>query len=195
MGILRGIEIDSVEPLIEAVINAGLRTIEITMNTKNASDIIRKTVKIAQKRLTVGAGTVLNIESLRAALDAGASFIVSPTLIPAVIKHCTNNTIPVFPGALTPQEILNAWDSGASMVKVFPARFFGPRYFQEIKGPFNDIELLACGGITTENIKTFLSSGASAIAIGASVFKKELIYAREFSHITERIQAIIRASQ
>lgn len=195
MGILRGAENEIIEPLFETVISSGLRTIEITMNTPGAPELIRRAVKTTGNRLTIGAGTVLSADDLRKALDAGARFIVLPTLVNEVVEHCVKNSIPVFPGALTPQEIHNAWRMGATMVKVFPAKFFGPTYFKEIKGPFADIELLACGGVTPDNIWSFLSSGASAVAFGGSVFKKEWLKTRNFSEIGNHINALLEAYQ
>ncbi|MCX5696672.1 MAG: bifunctional 4-hydroxy-2-oxoglutarate aldolase/2-dehydro-3-deoxy-phosphogluconate aldolase [Candidatus Omnitrophica bacterium] len=192
MGILRGIELGVVEPLVEAIVDSGLKTIEITMNTKDAEDIIRRAVEAAKKRLTIGAGTVLGMESLKRALQAGASFIVMPVLHRDVTAYCVKNKIPSFPGALTPQEIYDAWQAGATMVKVFPARVFGPDYFKEIKGPFNDIELLACGGVRPENLKEYFANGASAASFGDSVFKKEWLSAGDYSRISESIRQFIR---
>lgn len=191
LGILRGIEADTVEPLMETVISAGLKTVEITMNTKGASHLIEKAVRSSNKELTIGAGTVLNMKDLRSALDAGASFIVMPVLIPNVMAYCAKNKIPAFPGALTPQEIYNAWNAGAAMVKVFPSGFFGPEYFKEIKGPFNNIKLLACGGVTADNMSKYFSNGADAIAFGASVFKKEWIGKKDFVSIKLAIERYI----
>ena len=193
MGILRGIEADIIEPLTESVISSGLEAIEITMNTSGASGLIRKMAKAAKNRIIIGAGTVLTMDDLFKALDAGATFIVLPTLVGDVVKHCAKNKIPVFPGALTPQEIYNAWNAGATMVKVFPSKFFGPAYFKEIKGPFQDVELLACGGVTPRNIKSFFSCGASAVAFGASIFKNEWLAGRKFSDVAESIKALITA--
>ena len=193
MGILRGAEKEIIEPLFETVISSGLRTIEITMNTPLAPELIRRAVKAAGNRLTIGAGTVLSANDLRKALDAGATFIVLPTLVDEVVEYCAKNSIPVFPGALTPLEIHNAWQMGATMVKVFPAKFFGPAYFKEIKGPFADIELLACGGVTPDSIQSFLSSGASAVAFGGSIFKKEWLKDRNFSKIGNSIKALLEA--
>ena len=98
------------------------------------------------------------------ALGAGATFIVMPVLVEDVVSRCVRNKIPVFPGALTPQEIYNAWNAGATMVKVFPSGSFSSAYFKEIKGPFNGIKLLACCGITPDNIKDYFVCGASAVA-------------------------------
>ncbi|MFC1698842.1 bifunctional 4-hydroxy-2-oxoglutarate aldolase/2-dehydro-3-deoxy-phosphogluconate aldolase [Candidatus Omnitrophota bacterium] len=191
MGILRAAKLEMIEPLIEAVVLAGLETIEITMNTSGAAELIQRMVRVANNRLTIGAGTVLTSDELRAALDAGASFIVLPTLVTEVVEYCVKQTIPVFPGAFSPQEIYHAWSAGATMVKVFPAKFFGPGYIKEIKGPFADIELLACGGVTADNIQSFFSSGASAVAFGGSVFKKEWLEKKEYSRIEQGIKALI----
>lgn len=191
MGILRGVKPDIIEPLTETVVSSGLRTVEIAMNTPGAPDLIRQMVKSADGRLTIGAGTVLTKDDLQHALDAGATFIVLPVLIPDVVEYCAKRSIPVFPGALTPLEIYNAWQSGATMVKVFPATFSGPEYFKEIKGPFQDIELLACGGVKPDNIKEFFFCGASAVAFGGSIFKTEWLRQQDFQSIETSIKYLI----
>ncbi|MDD5595871.1 MAG: bifunctional 4-hydroxy-2-oxoglutarate aldolase/2-dehydro-3-deoxy-phosphogluconate aldolase [Candidatus Omnitrophica bacterium] len=192
MGIVRGVELSQLEPLIEAVISSGLQTLEITMNTKGAVELIRKAKQIAQERLTLGAGTVLDMQSLKAALDSGATFIVSPVLVKDVVGFCLKNKIPVFPGALTPSEIYAAWKEGATMVKVFPAKFFGPEYLREIKAPLEKIELLACSGVTPQNMREYFSCGASAISFGASVFRKELLQQKDYANITSAIKAYLQ---
>ncbi|MCX5679928.1 MAG: bifunctional 4-hydroxy-2-oxoglutarate aldolase/2-dehydro-3-deoxy-phosphogluconate aldolase, partial [Candidatus Omnitrophica bacterium] len=116
MGIVRGISCNDIEPLVEAVVSAGLETMEITMNTPQAPGLIKKAVKVSGGRLAIGAGTVLGMEDLKAALTAGATFIVTPVLISDVTAYCVKNKIPVFPGALTPSEIYTAWNAGATMV-------------------------------------------------------------------------------
>jgi len=195
MGILRGISVTIVEPLTEAIISSGLRTVEITMNTVDAPVLIQLMSKVAGNRLTVGAGTVLTTEALQSALKAGATFIVLPTLVTDVVKNCVSNGIPVFPGALTPQEISNAWAEGPTMVKVFPVAFFGPTYFREIKGPFPDIQLLACGGVNPDNIQSFFSCGATAVAFGASVFREEWLAKSDFKSISMSIEKLIYSYQ
>ena len=165
------------------------------MNTSQAPDLIQQMVKTAKNRIEIGAGTVLSMEDLRSALDAGATFIILPVLVHDVVEYCARNKIPVFPGALTPQEIYDAWQAGATMVKVFPAKLFGPGYFKEIKGPFRDIELLACGGVNRDNIGSFFSSGASAVAFGGSIFKKELLQNKHFLQIESEIKGLIEAYQ
>ena len=193
LGILRGITPSELEPLFEAIVASGLQAIEITMNTKGATGLIKNAVRHYGKQLMIGAGTVLTLKNLQSALRAGATFIVSPVVVPPVIEYCAKRKIPVFPGALTPQDIYEAWQAGATMVKVFPAGCFGPDYFKEIKGPFPRIELLACGGVTPENMKDYFKNGASAIAVGSSVFRKEWLATKKFHKVRNRLQAYLKA--
>jgi 2-dehydro-3-deoxyphosphogluconate aldolase / (4S)-4-hydroxy-2-oxoglutarate aldolase len=193
LGILRGAEVDLIEPLIEAVACAGLEAIEITMNTPGAAELIKKAKQAAGKRLALGAGTVLTQQDLKSALKSGATFIVLPVLVRGIVEYCVKNKIPVFPGALTPQEIYLAHEAGATMVKVFPAKSFGPEYFQEIKGPFNNLELLACGGVTDKNLKDYFAAGASAVTFGASIFRKDWLLDRDFQSINQAARRFVAA--
>ena len=192
LGILRGITPSGLEPLFETIVASGLQAVEITMNTGDAAGLIKNAAKRYGKRLMIGAGTVLSLKDLKTALHAGATFIVSPVVVPPVIEYCVKHQIPVFPGALTPQEIYRAWNAGATMVKVFPANCFGPDYFKEVHGPFPGIKLLACGGVTPENMTAYLKNGASAIAVGSSVFRKDCLAAKKFHLIRNRIQAYLK---
>ncbi|MBU0605658.1 MAG: bifunctional 4-hydroxy-2-oxoglutarate aldolase/2-dehydro-3-deoxy-phosphogluconate aldolase [Candidatus Omnitrophica bacterium] len=191
MGILRCSGYLPAEEIVEAIISSGLETIEIAMNSEAAPSVIERSVKAAKGRLMIGAGTVLDTDILKLALDSGATFIVSPALIGDVAEYCVKRSVPFFPGALTPKEIFDAWRSGATMVKVFPAGVFGPSYMKEIKAPFNNIELLACGGVTQENIKEYFACGASAVAFGGSIFKKSLVDGKDFLTIERSIRALI----
>ncbi len=195
MGIIRGLSTDKAAALAGCVVSSGLKTLEVTMNTGRAGEVLKIIKKTAGDKLMLGAGTVLTVDDLKEALDCGAEFIVLPTLVKEVVELCVKKNVPVFPGALSPQEIHQAWLAGASMVKVFPAKFFGPAYFKEIKGPFNDIELLACGGVNAGNIKEFFSSGASAAAFGGSIFRKDLIETGGFDEIGRLIKELIAAAR
>lgn len=170
MGILRGGDLSIVEPLVATLVTAGLETLEITMNTPNAPAMIRHAVEAAGDAMMIGAGTVLDRAGLDAALGAGAGFVVSPVLVPEVAAQCRRRGVAHFPGALTPQEIFAAASAGAAMVKVFPASVFGPAYFREVRGPFDSIELLACGGVRVANCADYFAAGAAAVAFGGSVF-------------------------
>ena len=162
------------------------------MNTEGATGLIKNAVKRYGKQLMIGAGTVLTLKDLKDALRAGATFIVSPVVVPPVIEYCAKRKIPVFPGALVPQDIYTAWNAGATMVKVFPAGCFGPGYFKEIKGPFPKIELLACGGVTPKNMPDYFRNGASAVAVGSGVFRKEWLTQRKFRLIRNKIRAYLK---
>lgn len=191
LGILRGITEADVEPLVETVAGAGLGTIEITMNTPGAAVIIKKAVKAAGNKLVIGAGTVLSKDDFLAAVDAGASFIVMPACVEDVMDLCRKQKIPAFPGALTPTEVFNAWNAGATMVKVFPAGLFGPKYIKELKGPYDRIKLMAVGGVDMSNISEFFSCGADAVAFGASVFKKEWLEKKDFVSIGKLVKEYV----
>ncbi len=193
LGILRGIDLERLAPVIESAIAGGLETLEITMNTARASELIERAREIAAGRLTIGAGTVLDLDDLNSATDAGATFIVSPTLVPDVVEACVDAGVPVFPGALTPQEIHDAWRAGASMVKVFPAGFFGPKYFKEIKGPFADIKLLACGGVSVDTLGDYARCGADAFAFGGSVFNLDWIGSGQYDRIEAAVRELVGA--
>ena len=193
LGILRGVEPDLLEPLIETVISAGLETLEITMNTSGAAELIRAARRVCGSRLNLGAGTVLSMQDLKSAVDSGATFIVMPVLINDVVRYCVKNNIPVFPGALTPSEVYQAHEAGATMVKVFPVKFTGPEYLRELKGPFSNIELLACSGVTADNLRDYFSSGASAVSFGASIFRKDWMAEKNFTSIGREINRFISA--
>jgi 2-dehydro-3-deoxyphosphogluconate aldolase / (4S)-4-hydroxy-2-oxoglutarate aldolase len=192
MGIARGIRPEEAAPLAEAVIEAGLGTIEITMNTDGAAGMIACIRGLAAGRMAVGAGTVLSRGSLEEALAAGAEFIVMPVLVPEVAEICVKRGIPFFPGALTPQEVMNAWNAGATMVKVFPSGVFGPGYMRELKGPFDRVSLMAVGGVRPENIAEYFECGADAVAFGSSVFKREWLESGDFRSIGELAGRYVR---
>jgi 2-dehydro-3-deoxyphosphogluconate aldolase/(4S)-4-hydroxy-2-oxoglutarate aldolase len=193
MGILRGGDDSVVEPLVETLIEAGLETLEVTLNTPAAPAMIRRACEVAGPRLAIGAGTVLDTDGLAAATEAGAAFIVSPVLVPEVMQACRRRGLPAFPGALTPTEIWNAWRAGAAMVKVFPASVFGPGYLREVHGPFADVELLACGGVRPANAAEYFAAGAAAVAFGGSVFSAARLEAGDFAAIGRDVAELVAA--
>jgi 2-dehydro-3-deoxyphosphogluconate aldolase / (4S)-4-hydroxy-2-oxoglutarate aldolase len=191
LGILRGIEKKNLQPLAKTYIESGLDYLEITMNTKGAVDQIRQMIEFSEEKLIIGAGTVLTLDDLEKAIIAGAKFIVCPTIVDEVIHECIKQEIPVFPGALTPNEVYKAWDMGASMVKLFPASVFGPSYIKELKGPFNSLRIIAVGGINEQNIGSYFNSGAEAVAFGGSIFKAEWLAKGRYDLIYEALLALI----
>ena len=175
VGIIRNLSFEVIEKILPVYLSAGLTTIEITMNTPAADEIIRFAADKYKGQLNVGAGTVCNTDDLDLAIMAGSQFIVTPILDPDVIRTCVSKGIPVFPGAYTPTEIYQAWKLGASMVKVYPATSLGPDYIKDVKAPLNKIKLLPTGGINLDNIQTFIKAGADGLGIGSQLFDKTLI--------------------
>lgn len=175
VGILRNFPHSQMKKLSECYEKAGLSTLEITMNSKGAAETIASLVEMAEGRLNVGAGTVCDMQDLDQALEAGAQFIVTPIVDPAVIQQCVAHHIPIFAGAYTPTEIYQAWSLGASMVKVFPASKLGPEYIKEVLAPLNHIKLLPTGGISLDNLKDFMKAGAKGLGIGSQLIPKQLV--------------------
>lgn len=193
MGIIRGITEESLSGVMEAAIAGGLRFIEITLNTANAPRLIEWVNRDYSGTLCIGAGTVLSVEDAESAEASGARFLVSPTVKPEVAAYCRKKNLAYFPGAFTPTEIEMAWNNGAAMVKVFPASQLGPGYFKEVKGPFQDIKLMAVGGVNRENIPQYLSAGASALALGGSIFSPERMRNHQYSRIRSDIEGFLLA--
>ena len=192
LGILRGVDETSLPYVLEAAFTGGLRFLEITLNTANAFSLI----KIATQQFPdfcIGAGTVLNLLAAQQAIQAGAQFIVAPSLNDEVAEYCRHNKIPFFPGALTPTEVEKAWNSGATMVKVFPASLMGPEYFKVLKGPYDTIKLMAVGGIRLDTIPSYVSAGASALALGGSIFSPQRMANQEYQAMQKDITEFVLA--
>jgi 2-dehydro-3-deoxyphosphogluconate aldolase / (4S)-4-hydroxy-2-oxoglutarate aldolase len=179
IGIMRNLSFETIEKIVPFYQKAGLTSLEITMTSDGAAKII-KNLSAQFPGLNIGAGTVCDLDDLQSALEAGASFIVTPILNKEVISYCVSHTIPVFPGALTPSEIYEAWKLGATAVKIFPAVQFGPTYLKELKGPFSKIKLLPTGGVSLQNIRHFFEEGAMGVGMGSSLFDKDIIAHQDF---------------
>ena len=189
VGIARGIDQDSMHQVATTFVSAGLTTLEITMNTKNALETIARLAGEFPS-LNIGAGTVCNLEQLEEALDAGAQFIVTPILSEKVITKAVSLEIPIFPGAFSPTEVYNAWSWGASAVKIFPATQLGPQYIKDIKAPLNEVLVLPTGGVSLTTIKSFFQAGATGVGMGGSLLKKELIAKQDFEGLKAHFTAV-----
>jgi 2-dehydro-3-deoxyphosphogluconate aldolase/(4S)-4-hydroxy-2-oxoglutarate aldolase len=186
VGILRFFKRAEVEKLVPASIEGGLCNIEVTMNTAGAEELIRLTADLVGGKGNVGAGTVTTVETLDKALKAGATFIVTPAVVPDVIKACVERKIPVMPGAMTPTEILTAWRLGATMVKVFPADQLGPGHIKALKAPFPEIPLMPTGGVTVETLPAFKKAGADAFGVGGPLFDPKQVAAGNWGWFREQ---------
>ncbi|MEJ7694784.1 bifunctional 4-hydroxy-2-oxoglutarate aldolase/2-dehydro-3-deoxy-phosphogluconate aldolase [Daejeonella sp.] len=188
VGIIRGLTFDEIKEILPVYVSSGLTTIEITMNTIAAKEIISYAAANYSGRLNVGAGTVCDERGLEDALSAGAQFIVTPILNDAVIKSCVDQNVPIFPGAYTPTEIYRAWELGASMVKVYPATSLGSGYIKDVKAPLNHIKLMPTGGIHKDNIAEFMQAGADGLGVGSQLFDKKLIKDKDWSGLEEHFR-------
>jgi 2-dehydro-3-deoxyphosphogluconate aldolase / (4S)-4-hydroxy-2-oxoglutarate aldolase len=193
VGIVRNMGMDDFTEILPVYIEAGLTTIEITLNTPEALNMIAYANREYANQLVTGAGTICDEEDLRTALDAGAKFIVTPITDTRIIEVCRGKQIPVFPGAFTATEIYNAWQAGASMVKVFPAGSVGPKYIKDIKGPLNHVKLMPTGGVDLSNIHEFFQAGASAAGIGGKLFDSSMIKEKKWSELFEHFAAFVKA--
>jgi 2-dehydro-3-deoxyphosphogluconate aldolase/(4S)-4-hydroxy-2-oxoglutarate aldolase len=186
VGILRFFPRDQVEHLVPAVVDGGLVNLEVTLNSPGAADLIRLTRDLLGPRGNVGAGTVTSMQGLDLALEAGASFIVTPVVLPEVIRACVERGVPVMPGAMTPTEIFTAWNLGASLVKVFPADQLGPGHLRAVKAPFPEIRLMPTGGVTVETLPAFRDAGADAFGVGSPLFDPRQVAAGNWDWFRQR---------
>lgn len=193
LGIIRGASPGSVQGILDACISGGLKFVELTLNSERALPLIELASKEFSGGLCIGAGTVLSLSDTIQAVNAGARFIVSPTLNVDVASYCGEKGLAYFPGALTPTEIEKSWNAGATMVKVFPASQMGPDYFKTVRGPFDKLLLMAVGGIKVSDAAKYLQAGASAVAIGGSVFTPSRIKNKEFESIKSEISKFVSA--
>jgi len=177
----------------QAIARGGVKPIEVTMTVPGAIDAIKEFKSVVSEQVLVGAGTVLDPETARACILAGAEFIVCPTLNLEVIEVCRRYSKVVVPGTFTPTEILTAWEAGADIVKVFPATVGGPKYLKDILGPLPQVKLLPTGGVTLENTPDFIKAGAVAVAAGTSLVDKKALSEKNFDLITETARKFVAA--
>ncbi|MBY5960252.1 bifunctional 4-hydroxy-2-oxoglutarate aldolase/2-dehydro-3-deoxy-phosphogluconate aldolase [Membranicola marinus] len=192
IGIMRNINPDSLPYILNAFHNAGLSTIEITLNSINAKGQMQSALSTYGSQLNVGMGTIRNIQELEMALNYGAQFIVTPNVNANVISRCKKIGVPIFAGALTPTEICNARSLGAAMVKLYPASVMGPDYLKSLKGPLDQVPLIATGGVDKNNMSDFISAGATGLGIGSTLFKQELIDRKDWSKLETHMKGYVR---
>ncbi|AQG79840.1 bifunctional 4-hydroxy-2-oxoglutarate aldolase/2-dehydro-3-deoxy-phosphogluconate aldolase [Spirosoma montaniterrae] len=190
VGIIRHLRPDEVAAILPVYVESGLTTLEITMNTPGADELIHDALAEYAGRLNIGAGTVRTLADLDSALTAGAQFIVTPTVDEAVIRQCFDRGVPIFPGAFTPTEIQRAWTLGATMVKVYPAGVLGPTYIRDVKAPLDDVKLLPTGGIGLDNVAAFMQAGADGVGMGSQLFDKTLIRAKDWAGLRMHFSAV-----
>jgi len=192
IALIRADNPDGLLDCAKALADGGLTSIELTMTTPGAIRMLEKATAELPDFL-FGLGTVLDAETARAGILAGAKFIVTPALRPEVITLCRRYSIPVFSGAFTPTEIVQAWEAGADAAKVFPAEFFGPAYIKSVKAPLPQIELVPTGGVTPETVGEYIRVGAFATAAGSSLVEAKALKEKNWAAITARAKAFVAA--
>ncbi len=189
------VRLDSGEQLLrvaEALREGGIDAIEFTVSTPGAVDMIKEATARFGGDVLMGAGTVLDPETARAAILAGAEFIVTPALRPSTIEMCKRYGKPIIPGAFTPTEILTAWEAGADMVKVFPASLGGPGYLKAVLAPLPQLRLVPTGGVSAENAADFIKAGATALGVGGKLVDKKAVDRGDWAAITAEAAALVK---
>ena len=192
--VVRASSADEAIQVVEAIKAGGVSILEITMTVPGAVQVIEQLVKRFADETVVGAGTVLDPEIANACISAGTQFIVSPALNLETIKFCRDRDVPVMPGALTPTEVVTAWNAGADFVKVFPCGALGgASYIKSLKAPLPQIELVPTGGVSLKTAASFIQAGAAAIGVGADLVDVKSILAGQPEKITEAARAYVEA--
>jgi 2-dehydro-3-deoxyphosphogluconate aldolase/(4S)-4-hydroxy-2-oxoglutarate aldolase len=176
---------------MSAAFEAGLRAIEVTLNTAQAEAMIAAQRPRVPEDKLLGMGTIRNLEEAKRALDAGAMFLVTPNTDERVIDFAVSRNIPVVAGALTPTEVYRAWACGATLVKIFPCNQLGPEYIKNLLGPFDQIPLAAVGGVTRENVSAYLNAGAKAVGVGSPLFGRQAIDGKQADQIFANVKGFL----
>jgi 2-dehydro-3-deoxyphosphogluconate aldolase/(4S)-4-hydroxy-2-oxoglutarate aldolase len=184
VAILRAPSGEVLVDVAEALLAGGVEAIEVTFTVPRADRVIEKVAEKLGDRIVLGAGTVLDAETARIAILAGAQYIVSPTVNLDVIRMCKRYSKLAMPGAMTPTEVVTAWEAGADVVKIFPSDIGGAKYLKAIKAPLPHIRMMPTGGVTLETAKDFLAAGACALGIGGNLVEQTAMQNRDFNRIT-----------
>jgi 2-dehydro-3-deoxyphosphogluconate aldolase/(4S)-4-hydroxy-2-oxoglutarate aldolase len=186
---------ESLVKVVQALAEGGVTAAEITFTVPDAIDVIRQVRKEVGDAVVLGAGTVLDAETARVALLAGAEYIVAPTVNLEVIRLCRRYDKAVMPGALTPTEVLTAWEAGADVVKIFPADVGGPAYLKALRGPLPQVRMMPTGGVDLNTAESFLKAGACCLGVGGSLVEARAVAAGDFVRIGDlarQYAAIVR---
>jgi 2-dehydro-3-deoxyphosphogluconate aldolase / (4S)-4-hydroxy-2-oxoglutarate aldolase len=180
-----------VQAVVDAIAEGGVRAIEVTMTVPGAVGLIASLAPRMPAGFLLGAGTVLDPETARQVIDAGAQFIVSPIFRRSLIDACHERGVPVTPGCFTPTEILEAWDAGADIVKVFPATALGPGYIKDVRAPLPQVKLMPTGGVTIENAGEWIKAGAVAVGVGSALLDTKAILAGDYGVLRAKAERIV----
>ncbi len=191
IGILRGVDSVFFSEILSASYEKGLEAIEVTINTDKALDMVSSLRSKVRPGQFLGMGTIRNLEEAKLAINAGAMFLVTPNLDTAVINHARENGVPVIAGAFTPTEVYQAWNAGADMVKVFPCNAVGPGYIKSLLGPFDEIPLVAVGGVSRSNLSEFFDAGVKAVGVSSALFGQNALVKKDINALAQSVENFI----
>jgi len=198
VAVIRIKEPEKLRAVVDAIAEGGVRALEVTMTVPGAVDLIRELAPTLPAGFVVGAGTVLDADTVNRVVDAGAQFVVSPVFRRSVIQACHDRGGPAMPGCFSPTEILDAWEAGADVVKVFPATALGPGFFKDVRGPLPQVKMMPTGGVTLDNAGDWIRAGAIAVGVGTALLDAKAIASGDYRTLrvnAERIVASVRAAK
>jgi 2-dehydro-3-deoxyphosphogluconate aldolase/(4S)-4-hydroxy-2-oxoglutarate aldolase len=198
VAVIRIAAADRLRAVVDALAEGGVRALEVTMTVPRALDLVAEIAGTLPAGFSIGAGTVLDPETARLAILSGAQFVVSPVFRRSVLETCHRYDVAAVPGCFTPTEILEAWEAGADVVKVFPATALGPGFFKDVRGPLPQVKLMPTGGVTLDNARDWIAAGAVAVGVGTALLDAKAIAAGDYAVLTanaRRICASVRAAR
>jgi 2-dehydro-3-deoxyphosphogluconate aldolase/(4S)-4-hydroxy-2-oxoglutarate aldolase len=191
VAVIRLREAEKLRVVVDALGEGGVRALEVTMTVPGAIDLIGHLAPTLPRGFILGAGTILDAETARLAILAGAQFVVGPVFRPEVIAMCHRYDIAAMPGCFTPTEILSAWEAGADVVKVFPATALGPGFFKDVRGPLPQVKMMPTGGVSLDNAGDWIAAGAVAVGVGTALLDAAAIAAGNYALITANAKRIV----
>jgi 2-dehydro-3-deoxyphosphogluconate aldolase / (4S)-4-hydroxy-2-oxoglutarate aldolase len=193
VAIIRLADASALRRVVDALVDGGVRALEVTMTVPGAVELIRELAPTLPDEVTFGAGTVTDPATVHRVIEAGARFVVSPIFRPAIVAACHEHDVAAIPGCFSPTEIFDAWEAGADVVKVFPSGPLEPSFCREIHGPFPAVKLMPTGGIALDRIADWLRAGAVAVGLGGALVRPADAAAGDFRAITDRARCAVAA--
>lgn len=190
VAVIRADDVDTLKHIIDALVEGGISALEITMTVPRALEMIEEIAHSKGDQVLLGVGSVLDAETARLAINAGARYVVSPVFKKAIVEMAHRYNLPAMPGCFSPTEIFEAHEAGADIVKVFPAGQLGMKYFKAIKAPMPHLQLMPTGGVSLTNAPEWLAAGACAVGIGSSLLDKQAIVEGRYEQITKNAQVL-----
>ena len=194
IAVVRAQKAEQVIPLSEALLAGGVVAIEITMTTPNAIAAIRDASRKLGERALIGVGTVLDVDTCRAAIDAGAEFVVSPICRTELVPVASAANRPIMLGSYTPTEAQRAHEAGSDFIKIFPADTLGPKYIKALRAPLPHLQIVPTGGVDADNVADWLQAGCAAVGAGSSLVSAKILSEGAWSELTQRATAFVKAA-